>query len=46
MYVTDGIPNVPPLLLGNDMLKLGMVTISYTGDTSAPYPEVIFKNPT
>jgi hypothetical protein len=45
MYVTDDIPNVPPLLLGNDMLKLGMVTISYTGSPSAPYPEVIFKNP-
>ncbi|RPH79157.1 MAG: hypothetical protein EHM77_06190, partial [Planctomycetaceae bacterium] len=44
-YVIDDIPNVPPVLLGNDMLKLGMVTLSYTGATNAPLPEIIFKYP-
>jgi hypothetical protein len=44
MYVTNDIPNVPlPLLLGNDVLKIDMVTISYTGGTRDHYPEMIFK---
>jgi len=43
VYIVPDIPNVPVLLIGNDVFKSGLVTLSYTGDTSDPYPEIIFN---
>jgi len=45
IYVVPDIPNVPTLLLGNDMLKSGLGLIAYTGTLDSPLPEVIFKYP-
>jgi len=45
VYVIDDITGPPPLLLGNDLLKLGMVTLAYTGLEDDPYPEIIFNYP-
>jgi len=45
VYVIQDIPNVPVFLIGNDVFKLGLVTLSYTGDLQEPYPEIIFNNP-
>ena len=45
MYIINDIPGSPSLLLGNDLLKLGMVTLAYTGIENDPYPEIIFNYP-
>ncbi|MBG0744848.1 MAG: DDE-type integrase/transposase/recombinase [Cylindrospermopsis raciborskii KL1] len=45
VYIIQDIPNVPVFLIGNDVFKLGLVTLSYTGDLQDPYPEIIFNNP-
>jgi hypothetical protein len=46
IYVINDIPNVPSFLLGNDLLYLGLGSISYTGSLDDPLPEVVFKYPT
>ena len=40
--VIDDITGPPPLLFGNDLLKLGMVTLAYPGLEDDSYPEIIF----
>ncbi len=45
MYIINDIPNVPTLLLGNDLLKTGLGTIAYTGAINDPIPEVRFLFP-
>ena len=45
VYIVQDIPNVPVLLIGNDVFKSGLVSLSYTGNLEEPYPEIIFNNP-
>ena len=45
IYIVQDIPNVPVFLVGNDVFRTGLVTLSYTGSTQDPYPEVIFNQP-
>ena len=45
IYIVQDIPNVPVLLIGNDVFKSGLVSLSYTGNLEEPYPEIIFNNP-
>jgi hypothetical protein len=43
--IIDDILNTPVLLLGNNVLREGMGTISYEGPTSSPSPMLAFKHP-
>ena len=43
--IIKDIPNVPSLLLGSDLLELGLGSISYNGDPHNPSPQVTFKAP-
>ena len=45
IYIVQDIPNVPAFLVGNDVFRIGLITLSYTGNSQNPYPEVIFKQP-
>ena len=38
-------PSVPSFLFGNDSLRAGMVTLSYTGTTDDPIPTIEFYHP-
>ena len=44
--IIKDIPNVPSLLLGSDLLELGLGSISYNGDPHNPTPQVTFRAPT
>jgi hypothetical protein len=45
IYIIKDIPNVPKFLLGNDMLKAGLGSLSYTGRPDCPEPRLIFNYP-
>ena len=44
-YIVPNIPNVPTFLIGNDVFKTGLITLSYTGNLENPYPEIMFNYP-
>ena len=45
IYIVQNIPHVPIFLVGNDVFKGGLITLSYTGNIDNPYPEIIFNFP-
>jgi hypothetical protein len=46
IHVIDDIPNIPTLLLGNNLLQEGLGTIGYTGDAPPNHiPHVTFNRP-
>jgi hypothetical protein len=45
IYIIPDVPNQTPLLLGNDLLRVGLGQISYLQSIEGPTPVVNFKNP-